>query len=123
MTWSIEISPIQAQGIQCSHSSETNHKILWPIQDHRKNGSVASRLQFPPSALMHNVFHVSHLKEHLGKKAIPQQDLPLVTADGHIKYERVVVLDTRVVSHGDSVVTSVESLMVECTRLSMHLGR
>jgi hypothetical protein len=51
------------------------------------------------------VFYVSQLKKHIGPKAVPQSNLPLVTPDGYIKIENVSVLDTRALPWHDDVVT------------------
>ena len=45
------------------------------------------------------------MKKHLGIKAVPQTDLPLVTRDGYVKIEPLIVLDTRAVPRGETVVT------------------
>jgi hypothetical protein len=51
------------------------------------------------------VFHVDQLKKHIGPKVVPQDNLPLVTSDGYIKAEPVVVLDTRALPRHDEIVT------------------
>jgi hypothetical protein len=58
------------------------------------------------SADIYNVFHVSQLKKkHLGPRAIPQVNLPLVTPNGYVKVEPIVVLDTRALPYQDDIVT------------------
>jgi hypothetical protein len=54
---------------------------------------------------MYPMFHVSQLKKHLGAKAVPQANLPLVTTDGYLKIESVGVLDTRALPRHDNIVT------------------
>jgi hypothetical protein len=51
------------------------------------------------------MFHVSQLKKHIGIKAIPEQNLPLVTSDGYIKTDLIVVLDTRALLRRNEFVT------------------
>jgi hypothetical protein len=48
---------------------------------------------------------VSQLKKHLSGRAIPQDNLPLVTTDGYIKTDPVQVLDTRALPRNDGIVT------------------
>jgi hypothetical protein len=48
---------------------------------------------------------MSQLKKHLGAKAVPQSNLPLVTKEGYIKTEPIDVLDTRALPRHDEVVT------------------
>jgi hypothetical protein len=66
-------------------------------------GKRACKLHLPEGALLHDVFHVSHLKKHIGPKAIPSANLPLVTPSGMIKYSPVSILQRRQVprSAGD----------------------
>jgi hypothetical protein len=58
-------------------------------------GKRAYRLQLPPGTLLHDVFHVSHLKKHVGNKAVPSQGLPLVTPEGKVKFHPVAILQRR----------------------------
>jgi hypothetical protein len=44
-------------------------------------GDKIYRLQLPTSKLLHDVFHFSQLKQHLGNKDIPNPSQPLVTAE------------------------------------------
>jgi hypothetical protein len=59
----------------------------------------------PHTADIYPVFHVSQLKKHIGVKAVPQGNLPLVTLDGYIKLEPVAVLDTRALPRRDKIIT------------------
>jgi hypothetical protein len=51
------------------------------------------------------MFHVSQLKKHIGIKEIPQHNLPLVTSDGYIEIDPIVVLDTIALPRRNEVVT------------------
>jgi hypothetical protein len=70
-----------------------------------KIGPFAYKLQLPPIADIQPIFHVSQLKQHIGPKAIPEHNLPLVTPEGYIKTAPVAMLDTRALPRGDEIVT------------------
>jgi hypothetical protein len=54
---------------------------------------------------IHPVFHISQLKKHLGAKAIPQAQLPLVDIDGNILMQPEALLDRRLIpQNNESVV-------------------
>ena len=70
-------------------------KFFGPYKIIEKIGSLAYKLYLPPESQIHPVFHVSQLKKHVGPKAVPCVDLPLVRTDGLIQTEPVMVLETR----------------------------
>ncbi|GJN04238.1 hypothetical protein PR202_ga21764 [Eleusine coracana subsp. coracana] len=101
----LKLVPFRHKAFNVHKHLKLTTKYYGPFKIIDKIGSVAYRLQLPTSAGIHNVFHVGHLKEHLGKMAVPQKDLPLVTEDGHVKYEPLEVLETRALPCGDTIVT------------------
>lgn len=44
---------------------------------------------------IHPVFHISQLKKHLGSRAVPDPNLPLVDKEGRIKIEPSTMIETR----------------------------
>ena len=61
----------------------------------QKVGAVSYKLDLPPEAKIHPVFHVSCLKLKLGQKVHPTPTLPFVDADGQVCVEPIKVLQTR----------------------------
>lgn len=83
-----------------------------------KVGNRAYNL-FPDTINIHPVFHVSQLKKHLGKKAIPSPHLPMVNSDGTLKTEPALVLQVRqILRHNLPVV----QWLIQWTNLSPEDG-
>ncbi|XP_042950279.1 uncharacterized protein LOC122282393 [Carya illinoinensis] len=58
-------------------------------------GTVAYRLELPPTSAIHPVFHVSRLKKHVGPLKIVSSALPLQDSHGAIRTEPEKVLQRR----------------------------
>jgi hypothetical protein len=67
-------------------------------------GNRAYQLQLPQGVLIHPVFHVSQLKLHIGDKAVPSPDLPLVLPDGTLKTGPLLVLQVRQIPRNNAAV-------------------
>lgn len=61
----------------------------------KRVGKLAYKLLLPEGVKIHPIFHVGQLKQHLGQKVVPGQDLPLINEDGSIKNAPAAVLKTR----------------------------
>lgn len=70
-------------------------------------GEVAYKLQLPPESKIHSVFHVSQLKQALGKATVPMPHLSLVDSQGTFKVEPVVVLARCLIPRDNKAVTQV----------------
>jgi ribosomal protein L21E len=70
-------------------------KYYGPFKVLQRVGNRAYRLQLLAGVKIHPVFHVSQLKIHLGAKAVPSPDLPLLHADGIVKTGPALVLQVR----------------------------
>lgn len=101
----VKLQPYRMPAFDMKHGLKLATKYYGPFRVMKRVGPVAYQLLLPPGTQIHNVFHVSQLKKHLGPKAVPVPDLPLIDAKGNIKVERVFVLDTRAVPRHPVLVT------------------
>jgi len=101
----LKLRPYRQTAFGVRHNLKLAIKFYGPYRVLEKVGQAAYKIQLPASASIHNVFHVSQLKKHVGNMAVPSSDLPLVTKDGYIKTEPHLVKSTRAVSRGETVVS------------------
>ena len=80
-------------------------KFYGPYRILQKIGNSSYKLLLPDNVQIHNVFHVSQLKRHLGPLAVPAPGLPLVDESGKIWVSPVLVLETRAVPRPPKLVT------------------
>jgi hypothetical protein len=59
-------------------------------------GSMAYKLDFPPSSCVHPIFHVSFLKKVTGNKILVQTILLEINEEGKIILEPETILETRI---------------------------
>jgi hypothetical protein len=58
----------------------------------------------PAGCQLHDVFHVSQLKKHLGPSAVPSPDLPLIDDKGTIKVAPIAILQRRMIPRNNEPV-------------------
>ena len=80
---------LQAILPETQRASEAGSKVL------QKIGSVAYKLELPPSSRIHPVFHVSCLKKVIGTKIRAQIVLPDMDMEGSIILEPEAILNQR----------------------------
>jgi hypothetical protein len=99
----LKMQPYRETALGLRNALKLTSKCYGPFIVLQKIGSVAYRLQLPPSSQIHDVFHVNQLKKHLGKEAIPNPNLPLVTSSGKVKIAPAAILQHRLIprSNGD----------------------
>jgi len=101
----LKFQPYRQATLGVRHNLKLTTKFYDPYLILEKIGETAYKLQLPPSANIHPIFHVSQLKKRAGKMAVPSSDLPLVTKEGYIKTEPQKVLSTRAIPRGDVVIS------------------
>lgn len=101
----LKLKPYRQSAFGIRGSLKLRSKFYGPFKVLQKIGQLAYKLQLPDDAQIHPVFHVSQLKKHLGKHAIPMSNLPSVGPDGQIKTEPLAVLQRRMVPRKGVAVT------------------
>lgn len=70
-----------------------------------KIGEVAYRLKLPPTAKIHNVFHVSLLKKKIGDQDSVATQLPPISDTSSYKWAPAAVLQRRIVKRNGAAAT------------------
>lgn len=91
----LKMQPYQENALGLRNALKLTSTWYEPFKVMKRIGNAAYQLQLPAGTLLHDVFYVNQLKRHLGKSAVPNPSLPLVTAEGKIKTAPLAVLDRR----------------------------
>jgi transposase InsO family protein len=91
----LKMAPYRLAAFGFRGAIKLHTKYYGPFKILQKVGTVAYKLLLPATVKIHDVFHVSQLKKHLGPKAVPSPDLPLINPDGTIKTAPALVLQVR----------------------------
>jgi hypothetical protein len=79
-------------------------KFYGPFRILKRIGKAAYKLLLPDGCQLHDVFHVSQLKRHLGPKAVPSAELPLIDEKGMIKVAPEAILQRRQIPRNNELV-------------------
>jgi hypothetical protein len=93
----LKMQPYRETALGLQNALKLTSKWYGPFLILQKIGNVAYHLQLPLGSQIHDVFHVNQLKKHLGKDAIPNPKLPMVSALGKIKVAPSQVLQHRLI--------------------------
>jgi hypothetical protein len=91
----LKMQPHREAALGLGTALKLTSKYYGPFRIIQKVGQLAYKLQLPAGTKLHDVFHVNQLKKHLGPRAVPNARLPLLTADGKVKFNPVAILQRR----------------------------
>lgn len=101
----LKMQPYRLVAFGLRQSLKLTSKFYGPFRVLQKVGKVAYHLQLPIGVGIHPVFYISQLKKHLGPRAVPDPQLPMLDREGRIKMKPVAVLETRALPKHPRLVT------------------
>ena len=91
----LKLRPYRQRSLACKRSEKLAPKFYGPYKIIEEIGEVVYRLQLPPEAVIHNVFHISQLKLKLGNQQVVQHQQPILTEDFELQLWPETVLGVR----------------------------
>ncbi|XP_075645648.1 uncharacterized protein LOC142616744 [Castanea sativa] len=91
----LRLLPYKQKSMKQKHLGKLAPRYYGPFQVLHRVGKVSYRLDLPLDSRIHPTFHVSCLKEKLGKHVAVVPSLPFVDATSSLSPEPVAVLKTR----------------------------
>ncbi|PNY16670.1 Ty3/gypsy retrotransposon protein [Trifolium pratense] len=93
----VRLQPYRQHSAALRKNQKLSMRYFGPFEVIAKIGTVAYKLDLPPSAKIHSVFHVAQLKEFKGSNDDPYLPLPLTTTEVGPTLYPTQVLDSRMV--------------------------
>src|SRR3954469_24463495 len=93
----LKIQPYIHTSLSIHRNLKLHSKFYGPFRILERIGATAYKLLLPPGTQLHDTFHVSQLKKHLGPKAVPNPQLPLLNSDGSILLEPEKLLERKLI--------------------------
>jgi ribosomal protein L21E len=100
----LKIQPYRHTSLSTHKSIKLHSKFYGPFRVLDRIGKAAYKLLLPDNSQLHDVFHVSQLKRHLGPSAIPTPGLPLMDDKGTIKVAPEAILECRIIPRNNEPV-------------------
>lgn len=101
----LKLKPYMQRSLHSKHVWKLSPKYAGPFQVLSKVGDMTYRLNLPPNAKVHPVFHVSVLKGKVGPVSTVSNSLLKFDEDGKVLLQLVKVLTRRLVRQGNSPAT------------------
>lgn len=93
----LKLQPYRHTSLSLHRHLKLHSKFYGPFRVLERIGNHAYKLLLPEGCMLHNTFHVSQLKKHIGPAVVPSRHLPLVGPDGVIKVEPEAILERKLI--------------------------
>ncbi|MCH79797.1 Ty3/gypsy retrotransposon protein, partial [Trifolium medium] len=103
----VKLQPYRQHSASLRKNQKLSMRYFGPFNILARVGKVAYKLELPPSAKIHPVFHVAQLKPFKGSQDEPYIPLPLTTSEMGPTFLPNKVLDTRMIMQGSAKVPQV----------------
>jgi hypothetical protein len=100
----LKIQPYRHTSLSTHKCIKLHSKFYGPFRVLARIGPSAYKLLLPKGCQLHDTFHVSQLKKHLGPTAVPSPDLPLIDSKGNIQVAPVEILERRMIPRNNEPV-------------------
>lgn len=101
----LRLQPYRQLSMKQRHKMKLSPHYYGPFSITERIGAIAYRLDLPPTSMIHPVFHVSQLKQHLDCHVDPLPQLPPVDGTSVIRPELDVILARCMVKLADRAVS------------------
>jgi hypothetical protein len=93
----LRLQPYQQSSLKRSGAEKLKlkPKFYWPYRVIKRIGEVAYELELPKGSKIHNVFHVSCLKNAVGQQVSISEELPPLDEEGQLELVPEEVLEQR----------------------------
>lgn len=88
----LKLQPYRHTSLSTHRCLKLHSKYYGPFRVLERIGKAAYKRLLPEDCHLHNVFHVSELKQHLGPQAVPSKELPLLDDKDNIKVALTAIL-------------------------------
>ena len=96
----LKLQPYRQTTVAFRSNLKLSPRFYGPYEIVEKIGPVAYRLAFPKGSLIHNVFHVSKLRKHIGHVQSISSQLPPISEEATVLPQPEAVLAHREVQKG-----------------------
>jgi len=115
----LKLQPFAQASIAHRPCAKLAFKFFGPFKILEKIGSVAYKLELPSNALIHSVFHVSQLKQHVPEHTPVFSDIPAHAFSKNAEATPEEIIDKRLVKKGKKAIVQI---MVKWVGLPLEMS-